>query len=397
MILGQRIRLDPNNVQRTWFERCAGAARRTWNDGLARWQEVYKAGGKPNWRGINAEFNARKKDDLAWLCELPWAVPNNALRDLGAAFSNFFRRVKQGGKPGYPRFKKRGQCREGFAIEARALRFDGRKVKLPKLGWIRMFEPLRCPGKIISSRFTKHSGRWYVSLMVEIYESWSYPHPCETQASVGVDLGVVDLAVLSDGTRVAAPRALRRHETKLRMLNKQLSRRTRGGANWRKTKVKLGRLHERIADIRKDVTHNLTARLVHDFRWIGIEDLCVKGMARGRLSKSVLDAAMSEVRRQLVYKAPLAGSNIVLADRFYPSSKTCSACGVLHADLHLGDRRWTCEDCGAEHDRDENAAENLKQMAAAHAVAACCPGSAGPLRRAKLPVGQESSSCVNLG
>jgi putative transposase len=400
VILAHRIRLDPNNVQATFFERCAGAARFVYNWGLARWKELYTAGEKPSWQKLNAELNARKAVEFPWMRELPWAIANRALADLGNAFSHFFRRVKLGQKLGYPRFKSKKRHEPAFAIEGRALQFDGKRVKIPKLGWLRMREPLRFPGKVLSARFTKHAGHWYVSIQVEVDESrWSYPHCCETQAAIGVDLGIVDLAVLSTGERVKAPRILRVHETKLRRLNKELSRRKKGGRNWNKTKARLGRLHERIASIRRDAIHKLTANLVRRFRWIGVEDLNVTGMARTRLAKSVMDAAMAEVRRQLAYKASLAGSHIVVADRFYPSSKTCSACGVIYTDLALGERRWTCSACGTEHDRDENAAKNLEALAAAQAVAACRHGStdAGRKTGAKLSLGQESSSAVNLG
>jgi len=398
-VLGQRIRLDINNVQATWMERCAGTARFIFNFGLARWQEVYKAGGKPNWRAINAEVNARKNSDLAWLKEIPWGVPNNALQDLNNAFSHFFRRVKAGEKPGYPRFKSKKRSKPAFAIEGRAIQFDGKRVKLPKLGWIKTRQELRFPGKVLSARFSKQAGNWYLSVQVEVDESqWVYPHRCETQAAVGVDLGVVDLAVLSDGTRVPAPRILRRLEAKLRMQNKRLSRRTKGGKNWLKAKAQLGRLHERIANIRKDVTHNLTARLVREFRWIGIEDLNVRGMTANHcLAKSVMDAAMAEVSRQILYKAPLAGGYVVQADRWFASSKTCHVCGVIRGPMSLGVRKWTCEGCGTEHDRDQNAAQNLKQMAAAHAVTAPSQGSSGfnLAVEVKLPFVGESSSYVN--
>lgn len=397
MIFGQRIRIDPNNVQRSWFTRCAGASRFTFNWGLARWRELHAAGKKPDWRALNAELNACKAVKFPWLCELPWKVPNQALEDLGRAFANFFRRVKAGAKPGYPRFKKRGRCKECFAIEARAIVFDDRRIRLPKLGWLRVRETVRFPGKILSARFTLRAGHWYVSLQIEVDESWTYPNRCKTQASVGVDLGVVDLAVFSTGERVGAPRALRQLADRLRLLNKQLSRRHKGGSNRDKTRAKLAQLHERIANIRRDVTHRLTATLVRRFRWIGIEDLNVAGMAKNhRLAKSVMDAAMAEVRRQLEYKAPLAGSTVVIADRWFPSSKTCSACGVVLDVLPLNCRRWTCA-CGAEHDRDVNAAKNLEALAAAQTVAACCQGSSGVSRKTgvKLPLGQESSSCVN--
>lgn len=401
MILAHRIRLDPNNVQATFFDRCAGAARFAFNWGLARWQEAYKAGEKPSWQTLNAELNARKAIEFPWMVELPWAISNKALADLGSAFSHFFRRVKQKvTKLGYPRFKSKKRSTPSFCIEARAIIFEGCKIKLPKLGWVRMREALRFPGKVLSARFTKRAGHWYASLQVEVDESrWFYPHRCETQAAVGADRGVRDLAVLSTGERIEAPRVLRKHETKLRRLNKELSRRTKGGRNREKTRARLGRLHERLANVRRDVTHNLTASLVRRFRWIGIEDLNVRGIARTRLAKSVMDAAMSELGQQLTYKALLAGSTVVVADRFYPSSKTCSTCGVVYADLVLGERHWTCDACGAEHDRDLNAAKNLEALALAQRVTACCHGSSGAGHKTgvKLPLGQESSSAVNLG
>lgn len=397
-ILTHRIRLDLNNTQRTWMTRCAGTSRFTWNLGLARWKELYEAGDKPSWQKLDAEVNARKKTDLPWLYELPWKITNAALSDLGSAFKHFFRRVKAGEEPGYPRFKKRGRCRESFSVEGRKLVFDGKQLRIPKLGWVRMREPLRFPGKILSARVTRHAGHWYVSIHVKIDKSrWSYPHHCETQAVVGIDLGVRDLAVLSDSTRIKAPRVLRTHKRKLRQLNKEMSRRTEGGRNWYKTKAKLTHLHERIANVRQDITHKLTAQIIQKFRTIGIEDLCVKGMARTRLAKSVMDAAMAEVRRQLTYKAPLAGSAVVIADRWFPSSKTCSACGVVVGALPLSTRQWTCEACSAVHDRDVNAAINLRNMAAACAATAQCQGSSGVLTGVKLSFGWESSSAADLG
>lgn len=399
MILGQRIRLDPNDVQATFFDRCAGTARFVFNWGLARWQEQYEAGDKPSWAKLNGELNTVKGTESPWMVELPWAITNRALADLGAAFTNFFRRAKAGQKPGYPRFKSKRRSMPAFAIEGRALTFDGKRVKIPKLGWVRAREALRFPGKILSARFTKRAGHWYVSIQVEVDESrWSYPHRCESQTAVGVDLGLVDLAVLSTGERIEAPRALRTHEKRLRMLQKRLSRRTQGGKNWYKTKAQVQKLYERITNIRRDVTHKLTAGLVGRFRWIGIEDLNVAGMTKNRrLAKSVMDAAMSEVGRQLVYKAPLAGSEVVIAGRWYPSSKTCSRCSVVYVGLVLGERRWTCDTCGTEHDRDENAAINLRT--AALAGIACRQGSTGPGRKTgtKLPLGQESSIDVNQG
>lgn len=397
MILGQRIRLDPNNVQRSFLERCAGAARFTFNLGLARWREMYAAGEKPNWRKLNAEVNARKASDLAWLREIPWAVSNSALQDLDKAFSHFFRRVKEGSsKPGYPKFRRKHSSQQGFGLDARELRLLGCKVKLPKLGWVRTRQELRFPGKVLAARFTRRAGNWYVSVQVEVSESWPYPHRCETQGTaVGVDLGLRDLAVLSTGERIEAPRSLRTHERKLRRVNKELSRRRKGGKNWLKTKAKLGRLHERIVNIRQDVTHNLTASLVQRFRFIGVENLYVRGMARTRLAKSIHDAALSALLRQLDYKALLAGSTVVHAGRWFASSKTCHVCGTVYAGLTLSERHWTCDACGTEHERDGNASKNLEALALAHRVAACCPGSSGSVEvdGVKLLVEQEEGVC----
>lgn len=401
MILGQRIRLDPNNAQQTFLVRCAGTARFAYNWGLARWKAQYAAGEKPSWQVLNRELNACKATDFPWMAELPWKVPSGALADLGAAFRGFFRRVEAGVRvAGYPRFKKKGRCQEGFAVEGRALRFEERRVYVPKLGWVRTRQGLRFPGKVVAARFALRAGHWYVSVQVEVDESWAYPHRCETQAVVGVDLGLVHLAVPSEGEPTDAPRALRFYEDRLRRLNKELARRTEGGANWRKTKAKLAKCHERIANLRRDVTHKLTSQLVHDFRWIGIEDLNVAGMAKNRhLAKSVADAAMAEVRRQLAYKSPLAGATLVVADRWFPSSKACSVCGVVRESLPLGVRQWTCDACGAVHDRDLNAAYNLRNLAAAHAVRACRQGSAGAglAARVELPRGQEAGSLHGLG
>lgn len=400
MILAHRIRLDLNNVQATWLERCAGAARFTFNWGLARWQEQYAEGKKPSWQTLNVELNQIKAAEFPWMTNLPWAVTSKALADLGTAFTGFFHRVKMNDrKPGYPRFKSKKRGTPSFYIEGRALSFDGKRIKFPKFGWLRMREALRFPGKVISARFTKRAGHWYVSLQVEVADSYVYPHRCETQAVVGVDLGVVDLAVFSTGERIEAPRALREHEQRLCMLQKRLSRRIRGGKNWQKTKAQIQKLYEHITNIRRDVTHKLTASLVQRFRWIGVENLNIAGMSRTRLAKSVMDAAMAEVGRQLGYKTLLAGSVLVVADRFYPSSKKCSICGVVYTDLALGERRWICDSCGTEHDRDENAAKNLEMLAAAQAVTACCHGSSdvGPEIDVKLPLGQESSSVVDLG
>lgn len=399
MKLSHRIRLYPNNKQATYMARAAGVTRFAWNWGLARWKELYEAGGKPSWQGLSAELNAIKREQFPWMLEVTKWAPNKSLNDLGNAFTNFFRRVKDGDiKKGYPKFKKKGKCKEQFYVAGEVLKFDGHRVRISKLGWVKMAESVRFPGHILGARFSRRAGKWYISVHVKVDEHrWSYPHRCESQAVVGVDLGLIHLAIPSKGKPTDAPRALRFYERGLKRLQWELARRTKGGLNWRKTKLKIQKTYEKIANTRGDVTHKLTAELIRNFRWIGIEDLNVKGMAANkRLAKSVLDAALFEVRRQLEYKALLAGNTVVVADRFYPSSKRCSACGHILKDLSLSVRKWICPICFTEHDRDRNAAINLEQLAAGYAVKACGAGSSGdaPVGVVKLSsMKQESSDC----
>ena len=383
LILAHLIRLYPNNVQSSTLTRAAGTARFAWNWGLARWNEQYAAGGKPSWMKLDAEMNALKKSSFSWMNEAVGSRPAKAaLKDLGQAFQNFFRRAKAGEKPGYPKFKKRGRCKESFYVSGERLQFEGKKIRLPKLGWVKMAEVVRFPGRIRSARFSKRAGNWFVSVQVELAESWSYSHCCENQAVVGVDLGVRNLAVPSKGDPTPAPRALRFYEKRLKRLQREMARRTRGGANWNKTKLKLQKCHEKIANIRRDVTHKLTSGLVKNFRFIGVEDLNIKGMVKNHhLAKSVADAAMAEVRRQLEYKAPLAGGVVVLADRWFPSTKTCSACGHVLEHLALSERQWRCPSCETTHDRDFNAARNLERIAAEYAVKARRAGGSGDFGR----------------
>ena len=328
---------------------------------------------------LDAEMNSLKSSLFPWMNEAAGYCPAQAsLRDLGQAFQHFFRRVKAGEKPGYPKFKKKGRSKESFYVSGERLQFNSRKIRLPKLGWVKMAEVVRFPGRVLSARFSKRAGNWFVAVQVELAESWSYPHCCENQAVVGVDLGVRNLAVPSKGDPTPAPRALRFYEKRLKRLSRELSRRARGGANWNKTKLKLQKCHEKIVNIRRNVTHKLTSGLVKNFRFIGIEDLNIKGMSKNhRLAKSVADAAMAEVRRQLEYKAPLAGGVVVLADRWFPSTKTCSACGHVLEHLALSERQWRCPSCETQHDRDLNAARNLERIAAEYAVKARRAGGSG--------------------
>jgi putative transposase len=369
MILAHKIALDPNVEQAVYFARACGTARFAWNWALSEWQRQYKEGGKPSEAALRKQLNTAKREQFPWMLEVTKVAPQQAIKNLGAAFKRFFE-----GKSKYPRFKKKG-IHDSFRAEngPGTFAFDEKRIKLPVVGWVKMREILRLEGKILSATVSRVADRWFVSVTVEV----AHQVPArENQAVGGVDLGVKALATMSDGGAVEGPKALRSNLKKLRRLSRSLSRKVKGSANRRKAKAKIARLHARISNIRKDGLHKLTTELVNRFAVIGIEDLNVKGMmANGKLSRAVADMGFHEFRRQLGYKAAMAGTRIVVADRWSPSSKTCSDCGHVVPTLPLSVRDWVCPACGSVHDRDRNAAINLMNIAASSAVTACGAGS----------------------
>lgn len=379
MILAHKIALDPNVEQATYFARACGTARFSWNWALAEWQRQYKEGGKPSEASLRKQLNALKREQFPWMIEVTKAAPQQSIKNLGRAFANFFKDLKKPKKQrrfGYPQFKKKGE-HESFRAEngPETFCFDGKRIKLPVVGWVKMREALRFSGKILSATVSRVADRWFVSVTVEV--AHRVPVRENQAAAGGVDLGVKALATMSDGSTVEGPKALRSNLKRLGRLSRSLSRKVKGSANRRKAKVKLARLHARISNIRKDGLHKLTTELVNRFSVIGIEDLNVKGMmANGKLSRAIADMGFHEFKRQLTYKADMAGTRIVVADRWYPSSKTCSDCGHVMPTLPLSVRDWTCPACGSVHDRDINAAINLKNMAVSSTVTACGAGSA---------------------
>ena len=371
MIIAHKIALDPNAGQESYFARACGTARFAYNWALAEWKRQYLAGEKPSEASLRRKLNSLKDEQFPWMREVTKNAPQQAIKNLGAAFKNFFAGTGQ-----YPQFKKKGQ-HDSFRADngpdkdhPNAVEVDGKCVKLPIIGWVKMREPLRFCGRVKSAVVSRTADRWFVSLSVEIEH---VPPIRENQAVVGVDLGIKALATLSDDAPpVESPKALRRNLKKLKRLSRSLSRKVKGSANRRKAKVRIARLHARIANVRGDALHKLTTDLVRRFDIIGIEDLNVRGMmANGHLARAVADVGMSEFGRQLTYKAAMTGASIVVADRWFPSSKTCSDCGHVHAGLTLSDREWVCEECGVIHDRDRNAAINLMKFAASSAVTAC--------------------------
>jgi putative transposase len=378
MLVAHKIALDPTNTQRSYFARGCGAARFAYNWALAEWQRQYQAGEKPSEVSLRRQLNALKREQYPWMFDVTKCAVQEAIIDLGGAFRSFF---EKRGK--YPRFKKKGVY-DSFcaANETGTLRTNGKRIKLPVIGWVRMREVVRFEGVLKRGTIGREADRWFVSLTIEAPE---VAVPLPLQEVVGVDLGVNTLATPSRGEVVTGPKAHTALLKRLRPTSRRLSNKQRGSNNRAKAKNRLARLHGRIVNIRKDATHKATTKLAKTFRRIGIEDLNVRGMVRNRrLARSILDGGFFEFRRQLQYEAKRCGAVIIVADRWFASSKRCSCCGLFEAELDLSQRRFRCSACGFEADRDWNAAKNLENLAASSAVSACGEERSGAVRKSRV-------------
>jgi len=356
------------------LNRTFGCVRVVWNRTLAARRERYAAQGKnTSYAETDRALTAMKKDPgLAFLSEVSSVPLQQALRHQHVAFGAFFARRAR-----YPRFKSRAgrqsahYTRSAFAMRDGELRLAKTSTPLRYVwSWPELDMTALNPAMVIVSR--EPDDRWYVTFALDT----SAPKPLlETGHAAGVDLGVKDVAVTSDGEKIANPRHLERKARNLARYQRRLARRRKGSANRAKARAKVARAHRKVRDARRDFLHRASTRLVRSADMIVIEDLNVSGMVRNRrLARAISDCGWGEFRRQLEYKCERAGRELVVIDRWYPSSKTCSACGHLLAGLSLSTRLWTCPGCRARHDRDINAAKNI--LAAGLAVARGSPGDA---------------------
>jgi putative transposase len=386
-----KTELKLNNKQKTLLARCAGTARYAYNWGLRIKIDEYEATGKsPGYYELHRRLNGLKKTELSWMYEVSKTIPQEALRDLDRAFQNFFRRLKSNGrqageKPGFPRFKSRHRGLGSFRVWG-AIRVEAERIKLPRLGWLRLKErgylPAEgaCPErlnevepvegvKILSATVSERAGRWFVSLQVEE----ELPETTATGVPLGVDLGVTTMAVCSNGDRYENPKALTRALKRLARLQRELDRREKGSRNRARSKARLAKLHLRIANIRRNASHQATSAIVARTKpdverpsVIVMEELHVAGMMKNHnLARAIADVGMGEFGRQLAYKATWSGSRLVKANRWFPSSKQCSRCHQVKEILSLSERVYHCAGCGQVMDRDLNAAINLMQLSTA--------------------------------
>lgn len=370
MILGHQIKLDPDNLQRTYFAKACGIARFSYNWALERWNKRSEAKQKVSEGQLRRELNAIKREEFPWMLEVTKCAPQLSIMALGEAFKRF-----NEGISGHPKFKRKW-CHDSFSISNDQFVVRNKKIRIPNLGFVRMKEKLRFDGKILGATISRIADEWYVSIKVEFPDPLPI-HNNESQA-VGVDLGIKDLAILDDGTKITGAKPHKAMLHRLRRLNKSISRKQgfkkgeKKSKNFAEAKKKLSKLHRKIVNIRTDQTHKLTNMLTKEYGVIGIENLNVSRMVKNhKLARAIMDMSFFELRRQLEYKSKITGSTVVIADRFFPSSKLCSVCGEKYNDLTLSMREWECPVCHTNHDRDINAAKNLKNLAVSYTVSAC--------------------------
>ena len=376
-IRAHRIRLYPNNQQATYFRKACGVARKAYNWALDAWHTQYNAYKednslpKPNQMALRKQLNAIKEAEYPWMLEVTKCAPQMAIIQLGKAWDNFFK-----GRSKAPRFRKKG-IDDRFTITNDQFSVDATSIKIPKLGLVRMAEKLRFKGKLIEATVSRVADKWFVSIAVEL-EAPILLKRTKNQGTVGIDLGIKSAVIPSKGAPIDSPKPLKNLLKRLQRLSRSLSRKQKGSQNRKKACIKLACLHERISNIRKDWLHKTTRYLASNFDTVVIENLNVSGMMRNRrLSRAISDIGFYELRRQLEYKAPEYGTRILVADRFFASSKTCSCCGYKLDTLSLSTREWTCPDCGTEHDRDFNAAKNLENLAGRQPASVCGEESSG--------------------
>lgn len=409
--IAHKIELVPNNKQKTYFCKAFGCARLAYNWGLAEWQRRYKAGEEFSMGDIRKSFNAIKKEQFPFVTEVTKYATQQPFVYLDRAYTNFFSDLKNG-IVSYPKFKRKKDNYGSFYIggdivslsdvnkniktkkrKPHNLNFKYQYLKVQKMGWVKMTQRLRFIGKINSVTISKEGDRYYASFnMLITKEEYKRTHPnafvAKSDSRVGIDLGTRQTMMLSDGVSIENPGFRKGYERKLKKLSRQMIKRTHArnkqekeqgitkSNNFRKLSVKLCNMHRRISNLRYDYIQKVTTILATHYGAISMENLNVKEMTQiHKLSPFVTDVSFNEIYRQMEYKSAMNGVSLIRADRFFPSSKTCSVCGKVKYDLQTNAKTFHCNGCGAIINRDYNASLNLLGLIADHKIGMDYPES----------------------
>lgn len=350
------IKLCPTSNQKALLDKAFGCARHSFNWGLNKWKELYEAGEKPSAYSLIKLQNSIKRTEMPFYLEVNKCAVQYAIHDLESAFKKMW---KEGA--GYPKFKKKGYKDSFVAVEnGKYFKQSSKKIWVPRVGWMKCTEDFRFKGShVVNMVVSKKVDMYFASITVRI-EKENTNDLCDNQTPIGIDVGIKTMLTLSNGCVYKNPTFIKTEEKRLKRYQKSLSRKKLGSSNYKKAKLKLARKHYKIACTRKAYIHKVTSDICKKYTCVVVESLKPSEMLITKsLSKAVMDVSLGEILKQLNYKFEWAGKQLINADRWYPSSKICSACGNRKTALTLTQRVYNCTHCGLHMDRDLNAAKNL--------------------------------------